>query len=520
VERALSLAIAVRTRRSAVRSIWQAKSGYLNDSADVVDVPILPLFPPFMSTARYRRVWLEPMDESLKHLRLLHNVLIITCAAMLGLALSVQDTSRDDAVIDGLNRLRSTLSWDKNEFESHKKTVVRSRTKLEQEFQTILREFEIDAGSASISDALDVSFDRTTASPLFDTMSAGIEGNSGRKQRTLREISQIFRDEQPARLAQPEDLSRDLQTAFTPFRALNARIESINRSNLFHGRNNQMVSFQFVLPPENRVELDRRIQMELDKSAAGQETRQDDVTRRIFTERRLAAGVLRTEVFAPVIWRTTPIPDETIGRWLTRKVESTPLATKQDIVQVLFPAAVRGAMHELGESTIADALEGIQTKRSEAKANQKVSLFGIDLRGEVALVLAPFTVFVLIVALFIHLKNLRPIGDEELLIIGAFPWIGLFPDLLSRLLSIASVLLAPSLAAGFLVYKLRTAAVAQTITGWAIVACIILVGAICAFGLRDVVTYAATGRSLRVAKSASVLSIASALSNCGPDGRP
>jgi hypothetical protein len=155
------------------------------------------------------------------------------------------------------------------------------------------------------------------------------------------------------------------------------------------------------------------------------------------------SDVAEVVVAAPVVWKETQLPDETVGRWIAAKAGTAKIASKEEIIQTLVPAAVLGALDEIGDRSIPQGIQLAEEKRALARDKQKVSSLGVEVRGEIAAVLAPLAALILVVALFVHLKNIRPINDEELLVVASFPWIGLFPDRLSRILTTISVILVP-----------------------------------------------------------------------------
>src|SRR5207248_1540559 len=97
------------------------------------------------------------------------------------------------------------------------------------------------------------------------------------------------------------------------------------------------------------------------------------------------------------------------------------------------------ATPELGAVGLQEAQLQVVQRKAAAAEKQKVSLFGIELRAQVAVLLAPAVTLLLVLLLLSHLTNIKPQNPEQASQVASFPWIGLFRDVLSRSLLLSSM---------------------------------------------------------------------------------
>ncbi len=89
------------------------------------------------------------------------------------------------------------------------------------------------------------------------------------------------------------------------------------------------------------------------------------------------------------------------------------------------------------------------------RSRRRVSLLGVEIDTQMVIFAGPLLVAVLFTSLLSHVRHLQRICQADANLLCTFPWLPLFPDVLSRLLSLLTIILLPIVALSLLLFRLR-----------------------------------------------------------------
>jgi hypothetical protein len=391
------------------------------------------------------------MQETLKSIRLIHNVLLALCAAILGFALSPNETSHYDELSRSLDKLQTILHVNENQWNNHVDEIIERQTQFNAKLQAALDALGIKEPTRIKPSAL---------IPVEYAARFVVE----QKGSTLQQIIDSFEGEANARVFMPDNFQAELQSWLQPFRGLGAELFAVRLSGVQGaGRPALECYWDLKIPAQTYTANQSRIQTE---------TQQLAITPRITNSGDFVTG----DVDARIHGDYTPIEGETFGRFLLANLQSQGSERKANIPKSPVPDVVLSAT-ELRSMDIPQALKYVAEKRRELLEKQTVSLFGVKVSAGIATVLGPLATLVIVLGLLSYLLNALRLVSE--IPTGAmFPWIGVFPDLLSKGLTLTSIVALPLLVNSLLLRRVwgtefLTWCIGLTLTaGVFIVACV------------------------------------------------
>jgi hypothetical protein len=369
------------------------------------------------------------MNEALQYARLIHTLLIGTAATVLGFALSAEDLGQYDRLLAALKRLESNITVDAAAFDRHKSEVVDRETKFAFHLNRALKGLGIRI-SKDLRRENYPYIHYSLADPLKVTsMGGGLEGRTATtRDRTIREIALAFSDERPAVVFKPDDAFSEITAWLRPFRQMGAQLVAIRLGGLQSaGRKHLESYFELKIPAAQYAGNRDRLNAEMKELRIRPRVTDDMDPVVISVDLRIYGDEM-------------PVPNETLGGWLAHRAGGPSNPARDALRKTLFPDLVLAAP-ELSNVSVPDAQLQVVQRKAAAIEKQRVSLFGIDLRAQVAVLLAPALTLLLVLLFLSHLLNIRPRDPEQAAQVAAFAWIGLFRDILSRLLLLSSMLL-------------------------------------------------------------------------------
>jgi len=130
---------------------------------------------------------------------------------------------------------------------------------------------------------------------------------------------------------------------------------------------------------------------------------------------------------------TTTIPFHP-NKWLEVANDGKPLSL----------IGLRSLANQVGTLTLADASQAIQAKIDAG--NREITFGGVSVDSRLLSWVAPLATWLLLLYLLLHLSHLRAISSTDKTMLGSFPWVGLFPSLGARLFAASSLAIFPSIA--------------------------------------------------------------------------
>lgn len=357
------------------------------------------------------------MQETLKSIRLVHNVLLALCAAILGFALSPNETSHYDELTRALEQFQTTLHVSETEWNSHVDEVIEAQTQFSAKLRSAL-------------DALDIKEPtkiRPSALIPVEYAARSVVENEGS---TLQQIIDSLEGEASARVFKPDNFQAEIQSWLQPFRSLGAELFAVRLSGV-----------QGAGRPALECYWDLKVASQT--YTANQSRVQADMQQLIIPPRITDSGdSVTVDVDARIHGDYTPIDGETFGRFLLTRIQPEGSTGKASPNKSAVPDVLLAAT-EIRGMDIPQALKYVEEKRKEFLEKQNVSLFGVKVSATTATVLGPLATLVVHLGLLSYLLNaLRLVSEPDAS--AAFPWIGVFPDRLSKTLSIISVVVFPS----------------------------------------------------------------------------
>jgi len=111
--------------------------------------------------------------------------------------------------------------------------------------------------------------------------------------------------------------------------------------------------------------------------------------------------------------------------------------------------------NEVLTATPNGALVTLEDKRKSGR--QQVSFLGLSVEESIAIIAGPAALLMTMLYLFVHLRHIASFSEPHREELKSYPWIALFPDRMSRALTLASLVALPLLANSILLVRSWTA---------------------------------------------------------------
>jgi len=358
------------------------------------------------------------MQETLKSIRLAHNVLLALCAAILGFALSPNETSHYDELSRALEKFQTILNVNDTQWNSHLDEVIERQTQFSQKLKAAL-------DSLGIKEPTKI---RQSALVPVEYSARFIVQQKGS---TLQQIMNAFEGEANAKVFVPDNFQAEIQTWLQPFRGMDAELFAVRLSGV-----------QGAGRPALECYWDLKIPSQT--YAANQSRIETDMQQLTIPPRVTNSGdYVTVDVDARIHGDYAPVEGETFGRFLVASSRANSSANESKDPKSPVPNVVMEAT-ELRSMDIPQALKYVEEKRKELLEKQNVSLLGVKVSAGIATVLGPLATLVVTLGLLSYLLNALRLASRSAAD-AVFPWIGLFPDLLSRTLTLSSIVVLPPL---------------------------------------------------------------------------
>jgi hypothetical protein len=365
------------------------------------------------------------VEEGLKAVRLLHNVILTASAAVIAFALSPNDLSRLERLSAALSDLRTALvDYDRQAFDRHVEDLVQKETSFKHHLQVTL-------DGLGISVASDL---RATALLPVRTYADLTTARDGRRPPTLFEIDAALRQPRPIEIFKPDDLQSELHKWLAPFAQTTAALHNVrNRGMSGAGRPTVEGYLELRLDPAEYLPQASTIK---ERIAAA------DLP---FAPRIVAdVNPVQIVVDARIHGDFVALRDSFPG-WLAGQGKAAVSLDRETGTVKLAPLIV-ASLEQIGGLSLDEAQQKIDRQREEARERQYVSLLGVDVPAPHALIAAPLTLLILLTYLLSHVRDVFDRATAGDPILRTFPWIGLFGDNQSWVFTVASVVALPLLA--------------------------------------------------------------------------
>jgi hypothetical protein len=127
---------------------------------------------------------------------------------------------------------------------------------------------------------------------------------------------------------------------------------------------------------------------------------------------------------------------ESLSTWMSQKAGSTALRLEGTPPLPIFPNILK-VVDEVGNPELNEAVSLLKQRR--ALTEKDLSVFGVAIPGETALVVGPISMLLGLVYLLEHIRHVRRLWCEPYENALAFPWIAIFPGRLPVLLTHVSI---------------------------------------------------------------------------------
>ena len=391
------------------------------------------------------------MEEGLKAVRLLHNVILAASAAIIAFASSPNDLSRLQRLSGALTQVRTTLvDYDRQAFDGYVEGLIEKETSFKQQLQVTLDSLGIATASG------------LRASPIIPvrTHADFATARDGRSP-TLFDIAAALRRSPPIEIFKPDDLRGELLLWLAPFAQTTATLHNVRSGGMNLA---------------GRPTIEGYLELRLSRASFLQ---QASTIRERITTLPIAPRIVETidpvqiTIDARIHGDFVTLKDATFAGWVARQGTPETQGTASVVIDraagsaSLAPPLVAG-LEQIGTLSLDDAQQKLDRQQEEARERQHVSLLGVEVPAALALLAAPLTLLILLTYLLSHIRHVRHIGHvrPELPPAGAsvaaagdpilrtFPWIGLFDDAQSRAFTIASIVALPLLANVWLLARL------------------------------------------------------------------
>jgi hypothetical protein len=145
----------------------------------------------------------------------------------------------------------------------------------------------------------------------------------------------------------------------------------------------------------------------------------------------------------PVRGRFVPLESYTFASWFNTQDSLRTLKQRMGDQDMLFPN-LRPVWNQIRTSTIDEAIVMLNRKNSESK--KSMTVLGFTANEDIIILVAPLTILCVFLYLLVQILHIRTIEKNYAEILSEFPWIVLFPGVLSRFLTYGSLSLLPTLA--------------------------------------------------------------------------
>jgi hypothetical protein len=363
------------------------------------------------------------MDETLKSIRLSHNLLLAICIAVIGFAISPSEVERYRVLLNELQGVRRVLGeHDPALLEKHKEDIIEQHTDFGKKMNHALSDLGL---------SLSKNVHASSLIPLHYPTDILVDQRG--EARTLSQILDRLRKPEGVSIFKPDDLEGDVRAWLGSLRGTGANLNSIRLGGIeLAGRPQLEAYFDTQLSRESYLANRDRILKEM-ASLPFFPRVVDTVNPVVITFDVRIHGD-----------NESPIKNEGFEGWLfAQSGSSAQHASSEDIVERFIPAEILAAIGDLGDLTIDKAMSEVARKGAEAKQHEKVSLFGVDIPADTATLMAPLASALMLLYLVAQLLNARPRNSEHYETMREFPWVGLFPDALSRILTALSIAVLP-----------------------------------------------------------------------------
>lgn len=155
--------------------------------------------------------------------------------------------------------------------------------------------------------------------------------------------------------------------------------------------------------------------------------------------------------------RLVPLDEETFKVWFRRQPAFKDLAItspENPETYAVFPK-LHVVWNEVLTATPNGALVALEDKRKSGR--QQVSFLGLSVEESIAIIAGPAALLMTMLYLFVHLRHIASFSEAHGEELKSYPWIALFPDKMSRALTLASLVALPLLANSILLVRSWTA---------------------------------------------------------------
>lgn len=346
------------------------------------------------------------MEEHLKTIRTIHRTILVLCATVLVFAVSPNDSARYSNALQEIELLHE-LRKNTDSFGEYLKTAFADH--IDQRFATAVK----NSGIYQLTGGIRVELDATNADisissrwyqfhirELLDTFDSSLEN-----------ILQYLQNDDPIVVFLPDfkDVTRSVCAA-------------IDENDSVRSWGKKLLSADFVLMAGT--------------TANSASTTTATVT--LDVELAEYAGYRRVTLSgAPVTVERTSIPGTGIATWFATDELGKALIRTQDGQSLLFPGLLK-VWPDIRTSDFRTARFVLESARDNAR--QQLAFFGLKVHESVALVAGPVVILLALLYLLAHIKHVDSRSSPS------FPWVGLFDDPLSKLLTHTSILVLPLVA--------------------------------------------------------------------------
>ena len=166
--------------------------------------------------------------------------------------------------------------------------------------------------------------------------------------------------------------------------------------------------------------------------------------------------------------------------WLkTQPHAATVLIKSENGHDIVMPglSAILDKWDIVNSMTISEAKSFLERKIEEARGELK--FMGVSVRGDVVFWLAPLATLTFMSFFIVHLRHLFYLARENPSLLGAFPWIALYPGKFSKCLTVATIVLSPITAN--LIILLRSGGTLNPVLFWTWTAITVIGMTVCGF---------------------------------------
>jgi hypothetical protein len=236
------------------------------------------------------------MQQTLKTIRIVHGVLLALCAAILGFALSPNETSHFDELSRALEKFQEVLHVNETEWKSHLDKVIDAQTQFSSRLESALN-------------ALDIKEPTKIRPSVLIPVDYAARRVVEEKDSTLQQIIDAFEGEANARVFKPDNFQPEIQTWLLPLRSLGAALFAVRLSGI-QGAGRPSLECYWDLRVPNQA------------YSANQARIQSDMQQLSIPPRITNSGdVVTVDIDARIHGDYAPIEGETFGHFLVSRME-------------------------------------------------------------------------------------------------------------------------------------------------------------------------------------------------------